>query len=148
MLLRAPHHAQPQTAKNLILAGVGEMTLVDDTPVAGAAPGNFLVDHDADRAMRQETIAPRCTVRHACSVWAVGPPFSLMTMAAYAPSPRPSDPFSSTAEASVATLSEMNPLVRPSAPIRRFALSPLRPRQLHLPGAQPPCLLPPRSSSH
>lgn len=55
-------------AKNIVLAGVGSMTLVDDTPCSSGAHGNFLVPHDVDHS---KTVA----------------------------------------EASVATLQDMNPLV-------------------------------------
>lgn len=34
-------------AKNVVLAGVGSVTLADDTPAARAAPGNFLVPANA-----------------------------------------------------------------------------------------------------
>lgn len=68
--------AQPlrcvQVGKNLVLAGVGSLSLVDDTPCGDCASGNFLVPADVD---------PACTV----------------------------------AEASVATLREMNPLVKVEA---------------------------------
>lgn len=37
-----------QVAKNIVLAGVGSVTLVDDTPCAQRDPGNFLVLADAD----------------------------------------------------------------------------------------------------
>jgi ubiquitin-like 1-activating enzyme E1 A len=37
-----------QVAKNIVLAGVGSVTLVDDTPASQRAPGNFLVHADAD----------------------------------------------------------------------------------------------------
>ena len=40
--------APPQVAKNLVLAGVGALTVMDDRPRASAPPGNFLVPHDAD----------------------------------------------------------------------------------------------------
>ncbi|KAK9825166.1 hypothetical protein WJX81_000917 [Elliptochloris bilobata] len=61
-----------EVAKNIVLAGVGSLTLVDDTPSSAGAPYNFLVPADAD-------------------------------------------PAQSVAEASAATLREMNPLVRVGA---------------------------------
>mmetsp|Transcript_18272 Transcript_18272/g.47687 ORF Transcript_18272/g.47687 Transcript_18272/m.47687 type:complete len:316 (+) Transcript_18272:88-1035(+) len=57
-----------EVAKNVVLAGIGSVTLMDDTPVAARKPGNFLVPADTD-------------------------------------------PASSVAEASAATLRDMNPLV-------------------------------------
>ncbi len=39
-----------------MLAGVGSVTLVDDTPCSAAAPGNFLVPHDA----KDQTVAEAC----------------------------------------------------------------------------------------
>lgn len=102
----------PQTAKNLVLAGVGSMTLVDDTPVAEAAPGNFLVDHDADRSMRQAEALP--FFRTPVLILLRGKRRCLYI------APQRSTRLSlslSVAEASVATLAEMNPLVRTASPV-------------------------------
>ena len=38
-----PSCAASQVAKNIVLAGCGRLTLIDDTPCSQAAPGNFLV---------------------------------------------------------------------------------------------------------
>jgi ubiquitin-like 1-activating enzyme E1 A len=45
-----------QVAKNIVLAGVGSVTLVDDTPCSSTPPGNFLVPHDA----KDKTVAEAC----------------------------------------------------------------------------------------
>ncbi|KAL4523103.1 hypothetical protein Ndes2526A_g07814 [Nannochloris sp. 'desiccata'] len=45
-----------EVAKNIILAGVGSVTLVDDTPCSASSPGNFLVPHDA----KDKTVAEAC----------------------------------------------------------------------------------------
>lgn len=41
-----------QVAKNIVLAGVGTVTLVDNTPCGAGALYNFLVPADADPAQR------------------------------------------------------------------------------------------------
>ncbi|KAL6767458.1 SAE1 [Auxenochlorella protothecoides x Auxenochlorella symbiontica] len=46
-----------EVAKNIVLAGVGSVTLVDDTPCAQRDPGNFLVLADADCS---RTVAQAC----------------------------------------------------------------------------------------
>ncbi|KFM28330.1 SUMO-activating enzyme subunit 1B-1 [Auxenochlorella protothecoides] len=46
-----------EVAKNIVLAGVGSVTLVDDTPCAQRDPGNFLVLADADGS---RTVAQAC----------------------------------------------------------------------------------------
>lgn len=43
-------------AKNIVLAGVGSVTLVDDALCSAAAPGNFLVAHDTNA----QTVAEAC----------------------------------------------------------------------------------------
>ena len=45
-----------EVAKNLVLAGVGSVSLLDNAPAARAAPGNFLVPCDAPA---DATCAPR-----------------------------------------------------------------------------------------
>jgi molybdopterin/thiamine biosynthesis adenylyltransferase len=45
-----------QVAKNIILAGVGSVTLVDDTPCSNTPLGNFLVPHDD----KDKTVAEAC----------------------------------------------------------------------------------------
>lgn len=47
------HAALLQLCKNLTLAGVGSLTLVDDTPCARAPKGNFLVPCDSPPAARR-----------------------------------------------------------------------------------------------
>ena len=42
-----------QMCKNICLAGVGSLSLLDGTPAARAAPGNFLVPSDAPHDMRR-----------------------------------------------------------------------------------------------
>ena len=69
---RSPAAAGSQVAKNIVLAGVGSVVLVDDAPVGSHAPGNFLVHADAETDL-------------------------------------------TVAEASVATLQDMNPLVKVSS---------------------------------
>ena len=44
------NHAQ--VAKNVTLAGVGSVTLMDDTPCSDAARANFLIPADAEAAQR------------------------------------------------------------------------------------------------
>ena len=41
-----------QVAKNIVLAGVGSLALMDDTACSAADPGNFLVPADADLKSR------------------------------------------------------------------------------------------------
>lgn len=41
-----------QVAKNIVLAGVGSLALMDATKCASADPGNFLIPADADPAIR------------------------------------------------------------------------------------------------
>lgn len=36
-----------EVAKNIVLAGVGSVTLIDDTPCSARPPSNFLVPADA-----------------------------------------------------------------------------------------------------
>jgi len=38
----------------VVLAGVGSVTVVDDTPCAEASPANFLIPADADATQRCE----------------------------------------------------------------------------------------------
>ena len=41
-----------QVAKNVVLAGVGSVTLLDDTPCSEASPANFLIPADTDATQR------------------------------------------------------------------------------------------------
>ncbi len=41
-----------QVAKNVVLAGVGSVTVMDDTPCSEASPANFLIPADADATQR------------------------------------------------------------------------------------------------
>ena len=45
-----------KVAKNIVLAGVGSVTLVDDTDCSAGASGNFLLPHDA----KDQTVAEAC----------------------------------------------------------------------------------------
>eukprot|EP00241_Pyramimonas_parkeae_P006734 CAMPEP_0114256910 /NCGR_PEP_ID=MMETSP0058-20121206/18434_1 /TAXON_ID=36894 /ORGANISM="Pyramimonas parkeae, CCMP726" /LENGTH=322 /DNA_ID=CAMNT_0001371567 /DNA_START=34 /DNA_END=1001 /DNA_ORIENTATION=+ len=40
-----------EAAKNMVLAGIGSVTLIDDRPVGQSEPGNFLVHFNADPAL-------------------------------------------------------------------------------------------------
>jgi molybdopterin/thiamine biosynthesis adenylyltransferase len=73
----------PQVAKNIILAGVGSVTLVDDTPSSAAAPGNFLVSHDAkDKTVAEACVATLQEMNPLVSVNAVaGTPSTFVTAA-------------------------------------------------------------------
>ena len=52
-----------QIAKDLVLAGVGSLTIVDDASVAARDPNNFLINIDADESQRCEDengVGPNC----------------------------------------------------------------------------------------
>ncbi|GAB4814279.1 hypothetical protein N2152v2_001325 [Parachlorella kessleri] len=53
----AIYDRQLRVAKNIVLAGVGSVTLVDDTPCERRAPGNFLIPADAQP---DQTVAEAC----------------------------------------------------------------------------------------
>ena len=105
--------APPQAAKNIALAGVGSLLLLDPTPsTAESAACNFLVPADAGASERCEDYSA-CPCLATCSMHM---PLHLMAHACMHASlchvlchPH------SVAEASAATLREMNPLVKISA---------------------------------
>ena len=70
-------------AKNIILAGVGSVTLVDDTPCSESPPGNFLVPHDAkDKTVAEACVATLHEMNPLVSVNAVpGTPATFVTAA-------------------------------------------------------------------
>jgi len=72
-----------QIAKNIILAGVGSVTLVDDTPCSASPPGNFLVPHDAkDKSVAEACVATLQEMNPLVSVNAVaGTPATFVTTA-------------------------------------------------------------------
>ena len=50
--LRTSKYMPLQVAKNIVLAGVGSLSLMDNTLCASADPDNFLVPHDAKHQAR------------------------------------------------------------------------------------------------
>jgi hypothetical protein len=75
-----------QVMKNVVLAGVGQVTLMDECAVADAAPGNFLVPCDADPSL---TCAP---LRRVPTLASVGMDAMLVALRLY---PQPMRPESS-----------------------------------------------------
>jgi len=65
--------ASPQLCKNIVLAGVGKLTLYDDTPCGALAGGSFLVAHDAG-AVRRAAPVPAAPAAHASAAWRRPPP--------------------------------------------------------------------------
>lgn len=88
-----------QVCKNITLAGVGSLTLVDDTPCAEAPPGCFLVPHDT---------APDARCAHPLACFSPSMAACIFCLIVLPCACR-------VADACAATLSEMNPFVKVSA---------------------------------